>query len=303
MSSHSRAGVSDTRRDHREGNAGHHRRAAARNRRERHRRSRTRPVPRGRDEGQRHRRLRCARPQRCAGRRRSPTKTEYLLPRTLLAFDQYQDWLHVYLPDASQQLDRLGEGIRRDRLHSARVADPREPRRPSPLAVPQRRRRLRHRHRDRLLAVPHAHRHLLRHRSARSAQDAEPRLRSVRARPVRSLRRAHRVRRRRRPDRDPRHEQPGRHRSRRVARLCAHHQRRHRALVDAAARHAGHASSERRGRGTGVRTPGRRTDRPRPRRLRRPGPPRRARPRGPRSRSPRACRRARARRSRRCARP
>jgi len=24
--------------------------------------------------------------------------TEYLLPRTLLAFDQYQDWLHVYLP-------------------------------------------------------------------------------------------------------------------------------------------------------------------------------------------------------------
>ena len=25
-------------------------------------------------------------------------KTEYLLPRTLLAFDQYQDWLHVYLP-------------------------------------------------------------------------------------------------------------------------------------------------------------------------------------------------------------
>lgn len=27
-----------------------------------------------------------------------PKKTEYLLPRTLLAFDQYQDWLHVYLP-------------------------------------------------------------------------------------------------------------------------------------------------------------------------------------------------------------
>jgi lipoprotein-anchoring transpeptidase ErfK/SrfK len=26
------------------------------------------------------------------------TKTDYLLPRTLLAFDQYQDWLHVYLP-------------------------------------------------------------------------------------------------------------------------------------------------------------------------------------------------------------
>ena len=26
------------------------------------------------------------------------TKTEYLAPRTLLAFDQYQDWLHVYLP-------------------------------------------------------------------------------------------------------------------------------------------------------------------------------------------------------------
>ncbi len=25
-------------------------------------------------------------------------KTTYLLPRTLLAFDQYQDWLHVYLP-------------------------------------------------------------------------------------------------------------------------------------------------------------------------------------------------------------
>jgi hypothetical protein len=25
-------------------------------------------------------------------------KTEYLLPRTLLAFDQWQDWLHVYLP-------------------------------------------------------------------------------------------------------------------------------------------------------------------------------------------------------------
>ena len=25
-------------------------------------------------------------------------QTEYLLPRTLLAFDQYQDWLHVYLP-------------------------------------------------------------------------------------------------------------------------------------------------------------------------------------------------------------
>ncbi|MEX1008489.1 MAG: L,D-transpeptidase family protein [Acidimicrobiia bacterium] len=25
-------------------------------------------------------------------------KTEYLIPRTLLAFDQYQDWLHVYLP-------------------------------------------------------------------------------------------------------------------------------------------------------------------------------------------------------------
>ena len=25
-------------------------------------------------------------------------KTDYLLPRTLLAFDQYQDWLHVYLP-------------------------------------------------------------------------------------------------------------------------------------------------------------------------------------------------------------
>jgi lipoprotein-anchoring transpeptidase ErfK/SrfK len=27
-----------------------------------------------------------------------PKRTEYLLPRTLLAFDQYQDWLHVYLP-------------------------------------------------------------------------------------------------------------------------------------------------------------------------------------------------------------
>jgi lipoprotein-anchoring transpeptidase ErfK/SrfK len=27
-----------------------------------------------------------------------PKQTEYLLPRTLLAFDQYQDWLHVYLP-------------------------------------------------------------------------------------------------------------------------------------------------------------------------------------------------------------
>ena len=26
------------------------------------------------------------------------TKTSYLLPRTLLAFDQQQDWLHVYLP-------------------------------------------------------------------------------------------------------------------------------------------------------------------------------------------------------------
>jgi lipoprotein-anchoring transpeptidase ErfK/SrfK len=26
------------------------------------------------------------------------TKTGYLAPRTLLAFDQYQDWLHVYLP-------------------------------------------------------------------------------------------------------------------------------------------------------------------------------------------------------------
>ena len=25
-------------------------------------------------------------------------KTEYLAPRTLLVFDQYQDWLHVYLP-------------------------------------------------------------------------------------------------------------------------------------------------------------------------------------------------------------
>jgi lipoprotein-anchoring transpeptidase ErfK/SrfK len=25
-------------------------------------------------------------------------KTDYLVPRTLLAFDQYQDWLHVYLP-------------------------------------------------------------------------------------------------------------------------------------------------------------------------------------------------------------
>jgi lipoprotein-anchoring transpeptidase ErfK/SrfK len=25
-------------------------------------------------------------------------QTEYLLPRTVLAFDQYQDWLHVYLP-------------------------------------------------------------------------------------------------------------------------------------------------------------------------------------------------------------
>ncbi|HXY95080.1 MAG TPA: L,D-transpeptidase [Acidimicrobiia bacterium] len=25
-------------------------------------------------------------------------KTDYLLPRTLLAFDQWQDWLHVYLP-------------------------------------------------------------------------------------------------------------------------------------------------------------------------------------------------------------
>ncbi len=25
-------------------------------------------------------------------------QTDYLLPRTLLAFDQYQDWLHVYLP-------------------------------------------------------------------------------------------------------------------------------------------------------------------------------------------------------------
>jgi lipoprotein-anchoring transpeptidase ErfK/SrfK len=25
-------------------------------------------------------------------------QTEYLLPRSLLAFDQYQDWLHVYLP-------------------------------------------------------------------------------------------------------------------------------------------------------------------------------------------------------------
>src|SRR5262245_95693 len=26
------------------------------------------------------------------------TQTSYLLPRTLLAFDQQQDWLHVYLP-------------------------------------------------------------------------------------------------------------------------------------------------------------------------------------------------------------
>jgi lipoprotein-anchoring transpeptidase ErfK/SrfK len=27
-----------------------------------------------------------------------PAKTEYLLPRSFLVFDQFQDWLHVYLP-------------------------------------------------------------------------------------------------------------------------------------------------------------------------------------------------------------
>ena len=55
-----------------------------------------------------------------------PKKTEYLLPRTLLAFDQYQDWLHVYLPTRPNSFNGMGEGVRRDGLHSARVADPRD---------------------------------------------------------------------------------------------------------------------------------------------------------------------------------
>ena len=68
------------------------------------------------------------------------------------------------------------------------------------------------------------------HRSGRSAQDPEPRLRRVRPRPVRSQQRAHRVRRRRRSDRDPRHQQPGHIGQERVARLCARRQRRDRSL-------------------------------------------------------------------------
>ena len=194
--------------------------ADPRHRPERRSRPRAAPAARGRDEGRRHPGVRRTRRERRRATTLS-TKTEYLAPRTLLAFDQYQDWLHVYLPDAPEQLDRGGSRQRRQRLEAARVRD----------AVNLADHQLWLLHNGVVefeadvaighAAVPDADRHLLLHRSRRPARDSRtPRTACSRS-GCRPLRRAHRVRRRRRPDRDPRHQQPVRHRPGRVARLRA----------------------------------------------------------------------------------
>ena len=81
--------------------------------------------------------------------------TEYLLPRTLLAFDQYQDWLHVYLPTRPNsstgwiKRSDVGSTNSRSRGRSRSILAERQAD-----GAQERRRRLRGRRRDRTAEYP-----------------------------------------------------------------------------------------------------------------------------------------------------
>ena len=165
-------------------------------------------------------------------------QTEYTLPRSFLVFDQYQDWLHVYLPvrpnDAtgwikasdvtiSQPLDyqiKVSLADKKLWLLKDGVVQFEEPaaigtdENPTPTGTFY--------YTDPLDL----------------ATQPGTALRRVRHRAVGPQQHPQRVRRGRRPDRGPRHQRPGHHRHAGVARVRAGEQRRDHEAVDAAARHA-----------------------------------------------------------------
>ena len=166
-------------------------------------------------------------------------RTEYLLPRTLLAFNSYADWVQVYLPtrpnsstgwvrttDVKMSAQPLAWAVKVDLANykvtvlkngavdyeaDAAIGSPEYP---TPTGIFY-------------VTDPLD----LRNQPGTGYGAFAIGLSGP-------LRRAHRLRRRRRPDRDPRHRQPGRHRAGDLARVRAPQQRRHHAAVDVAARHA-----------------------------------------------------------------
>ena len=134
-----------------------------------------RPAARRHHQGRRRRRLRSPRCATAHRPRPLSAQTEYTLPRSFLAFDQYQDWLHVYLPTRPNSSTGWIKAVRRHRLATARVPDQGLARRPQGHAAAQRRGPARGAGRHRHRRGPHADGHLLLHRSTRSREPARHR--------------------------------------------------------------------------------------------------------------------------------